>query len=134
MASDRKHLNDIGYRPKHQTRMLHERFWLQPSQPVHLLEHPHLSGEELLAEHKRCWDTFYSLKETLRRTRRQPMRSWPFLGRLTYILFCVAFKRVYQTHGVAADSVQDPRGPVTKTLIRIGAAIHNYWYRRAHFA
>ncbi len=131
MAADRKHLDVPDYRPKHQTRLLHERFWLQPSQPVHLLKHPRLTGEELLAEHERCWDTFYSLKETWRRTRRQPIRSWPFLGRLTYLLFCAIFKRVYQTHGVAADSVQDARGPVTVTLIGVGAAIHNRWYRRA---
>jgi hypothetical protein len=131
MASDRKHLAVVGYRPKHQTQMLHERFWLQPSQPVHLIKHPNLTGGELLAEHKRSWDTFYSLKATWRRTKRQPIRSWPLLGRLTYVLFCAIFKRVYQTHGVAADSVQDSRGPVTETLIRIGAAVHNRWYRRA---
>jgi radical SAM superfamily enzyme YgiQ (UPF0313 family) len=132
MTSDRKQAAVAGYRPKHQTQMLYDRFWLEPSRPVHLIKHPHLTSDELLSEHKQCWDTFYSFKETWRRTRRDPVKSWPVIGRLTYILFCAIFKRVYQTHGVAADSVQDSRGPVTEALIRIGAAVYNRWFRKRH--
>jgi hypothetical protein len=131
MMADRTRMAVVGYRPKHQTKMLYDRFWLEPSRPVHLIRHPNLTSEELLTEHKQCWDTFYSLKETWRRTRRDPIKTWPFIGRLTYILFCAIFKRVYQTHGVAADSVQDSRGPATEALIRIGAGVYNRWFRKA---
>jgi radical SAM superfamily enzyme YgiQ (UPF0313 family) len=134
MMSDRKHLAVAGYTPKHRTQMLYDRFWLEPSRPVHLIKHPTMTDAELLAEHERCWNRFYSLTETWRRTRRAPVNSWPVLGRLTYVLFCVIFKRVYHTHGVAADSVQHSHGAVTEVLIRVGARIFNRWYRRTSLA
>jgi hypothetical protein len=130
MARDRTHAADAGYQPKHQTAIAYDRYWLRPDRPVNLIAHPHMTSDELVAEHQRCWDTFYALTETIGRAMRHPIRTWPLHGRLIYILFCAIFKRVYAEHGVAADSVQGYKGVVTETLIRIGAGIYGRWFRR----
>jgi radical SAM superfamily enzyme YgiQ (UPF0313 family) len=132
MARDQKHIAVDGYQRKHATQFAFERYWLRPDRPVNLIRHPHMTGEQLLEEHQRCWDTFYALSETLKRVMRHPIRTWPLHGRLIYTLFCTIFKRVYAEHGIAADSVQGYKGVVTETLIRIGSVIYGRWFRRKH--
>jgi hypothetical protein len=134
MARDQQNASIDGYRTKHATQLAFERYWLRPDRPVRLIKHPHMTAEELVVEHARCWDTFYAFSETVKRAMRHPIRTWPLHGRLIYIFFCAIFKRVYAEHGVAADSVQGYKGVVTETLIRIGAAIYGRWFRRTRLA
>jgi radical SAM superfamily enzyme YgiQ (UPF0313 family) len=130
MLSDRKHAGETGYRPKHKTRMLYERFWLEPKKPVNFIDHPNMSAKELVKANRRCWDKFYAFRATIQRTRTGFMKRWPFIAKMTYVFFCMIFKRVYQEDGVAADSVQRRRGLVTETLIKAGATVYALWYRR----
>jgi radical SAM superfamily enzyme YgiQ (UPF0313 family) len=134
MDRDQKNAAVPGYRARHATQLAAERYWLQPDRPVNLIRHPHMSGEQLVAEHKRCWDTFYAFRETVKRAKRHPIRTWPLHGRFLYVLFCTIFKRIYAEHGVAADSVQGYKGFVTEMLIRVGAAIYAQWFRRTRLA
>lgn len=115
---------------KHALQVVEPRYWLSQARVVDQYHHPHMSREELQAENQRCWDEFYSLREILRRLQHGVARSWPFAGRLTYILLCLVFKRVYQGDGVSADCVQRKKGFVTRVLINLGAGIYNHCFRQ----
>jgi radical SAM superfamily enzyme YgiQ (UPF0313 family) len=127
-----KHLRrrDSDRQPKDSLQVLEARYWLSQNRVVDQYRHPYMSKEELLAENRRCWDDFYSLREILRRLRQGVARSWPLAGRLTYILLCLVFKRVYQGDGVSADCVQKKKGLATRLLIQLGAGIYNHYFRQ----
>src|SRR5262249_12755048 len=130
MMNDRKHLGESGFVPKHKTRILYDKPWLAPCKPVYLIRHSNMDSDELLAENKRCWDTFYSLEEIFRRLRAAPARSWPIAGKIAYACLCVVFKRVYAGHGVSADNVQRKKGVITRALIKIGAGAYSNLFRQ----
>jgi radical SAM superfamily enzyme YgiQ (UPF0313 family) len=130
MMKDRKNHEKSGLLPKHRTQILYDRFWLEPKKPVYLIKHPNMSSDELLKENKQCWDSFYSVKEIYKRTRMDIPKSWPLAGKITYVLLCIVFKRVYAGHGVSADSVQKKKGILTKALIKIGADVYSYFFRQ----
>ena len=132
MTSDAKNLARTNFVPKHKTRISEERFWLKPMNEVDLISHPNMSRDELLAENKKCWDSFYSFKEVLRRIRRGSPRSWPWASKFTYLLFCAAFRRVYGGQGMAADGVRRRRlGATTRAIIKIGIASYNHFRKRS---
>src|SRR5262245_5718030 len=74
---------------------------------------------------RKCWDSFYSLGEVLKRARRGVARSWPWAGRLAYIFLSIVFYRVYTGHGVSADNVRKKKGVVTKFFIRLAVGVYN---------
>ena len=53
---------DFTFTPKHATQISGERFWLKPKNEADLITHGIIPRDELFAEHKKCWDKFYSLK------------------------------------------------------------------------
>jgi len=130
MVSDRKNFGKSGFVPKHKTRILYDRHWLTPKKPVYLIKHSNMSSDELLAENKQCWDSFYSLREIFRRLGSGPARSWPIAGKTAYFFLCVVFKRVYAGHGVSADNVQRKRGVITRTLIKLGVGVYSHFFRQ----
>lgn len=131
MMSDAKHRGKPNFVPKHLTRISEERFWLKPMNEADHTRHANISREDLVAENKKCWDVFYSVKEALRRMKRGRARSWPLGGKLTYILLCLVFKRIYGGQGMAADGVrQKELGLLTKSLISLGVATYNSFFRR----
>ncbi|MGH9446269.1 MAG: B12-binding domain-containing radical SAM protein [Terriglobia bacterium] len=131
MMSDQKNRERPDFVPKHRIQLRGDRFWLKPGNEVDLIGHPNMSREELLEEGKKCWDSFYSLKEIIRRISRRPARTWTLPGRFTYLLFCMAFKRVYAGQGMAADGVRTRRlGTVTRAIIKIGIATYNRSFRK----
>jgi len=130
MMSDRRNRGSAGFVPKHQTRILYEKYWLTPEKPVYLIKHPNIESADLLAENKKCWDSFYGMREILRRTRTGPAKSWPIAGKIAYCCLSVIFKRVYSGHGVSADNVQRKKGIITRTLIRLGVGVYSCFFRQ----
>jgi radical SAM superfamily enzyme YgiQ (UPF0313 family) len=131
MMRDKSNRDRPGYTPKHAIAILHDKYWLKLLKPVDIISHPNMSRDELLLENKKCWESFYSLRQSIKRTRSKTTSRWSLPGRITYVLACLAFKRVYSGHGVSADSVVRKRtGLITRMLIRIGVRIYVYSYRR----
>ncbi len=131
MMNDKKHFARANFVPKHQTQIREERFWLKPLKQADLINHANISRDDLLAENKKCWDAFYSLKEIFRRTRRGRAKAWPLAAKFTYLLLCLGFKRIYAGHGVSADSVERKKmGFVTRILVKSGIRVYNYLFRR----
>jgi radical SAM superfamily enzyme YgiQ (UPF0313 family) len=131
MVSDKKNRGKPCFVPKHTIQLRDDRFWLNPRNEVDFIGHPNMSREDLLEESKKCWDTFYSFKEIVRRISRRPVQTWTLPGRFTYLLFCMAFKRIYAGQGMAADGVRTRRlGSVTRAVIKIGVATYNRSFRK----
>jgi len=131
MISDQKNRSRPNFVPKHKTQLREERFWLKPMNEVDPVAYANITRDDLLAESRKCWDAFYSIREVLRRVRRGRPGTWPWVAKFTYLLLCVAFKRIYGGQGMAADGVRRRRlGTITKTIIRIGIAIYNYHRRK----
>jgi radical SAM superfamily enzyme YgiQ (UPF0313 family) len=131
MVSDIQVRATPGGSPKHKTRVSQERFWLKNTNELDLMTHAHISKEDLLAENKECWDVFYSVREVVNRMRRGRPKSWPLAGKFTYLLLCLAFRRIYGGQGMAADGVRRKRlGIVTRTISKIGIAMYNHYFRR----
>ena len=131
MASDARNRVKINFTPKHTTKISGERFWLQPKTEVELITHGIIPQKELQAEHRKCWNKFYSLKEIVRRARTGSRKNWPFLGKFTYVMFCAIFKRIYGGQGMAADGVRRRKMSLsTRTLIKFGVATYNHYCRK----
>ncbi len=131
MIHDQKNIGRADFTPKHKTKLLRDRFWLTTLKPADFLKHPHMSRHELIAENKKCWDTFYSWRETWKRTRSGFLKSRPLPARMAYICFCLAFKRVYAGHGISADDVRRQRmGVMTRFIIKLGVGVYSCLCRR----
>jgi radical SAM superfamily enzyme YgiQ (UPF0313 family) len=129
-TSDIKNLAKPNFLPKHKARMRDERFWLLPVNEAEVIAHPNISKSELLAETRKCWNEFYSIREAIKRTRRGRLGTWKLKSKLTYVLFCMAFRRIYGGQGMAADGVKTRKlGIVTRTIMRIAVAAHNVLFR-----
>ena len=130
MMDDKKNLGKPGFRPKHKTQILADEYWLKPLKPVDIARHPNMSGIDLHRENKECWNSFYSLRQSLKRTGRGRARRWPWGAKLAYLLTCVLFKRAYAGYGMAADSVRrKENGTVTRMLLRTAVTVFNRYYR-----
>jgi radical SAM superfamily enzyme YgiQ (UPF0313 family) len=131
MMNDKKNLGKTGFRPKHKTQILTDDYWLTPLRPVDIIKHPNISKQDLHTENKKCWDSFYSMKESFKRTQRGKAKSWPLPGKLAYLLACVLFRRAYAGYGMAADSVRRTEmKPGTRLLIRAVVGLYNTFFRR----
>jgi len=131
MIQDRENRCKAGFVGKHKSQLVDGRYWLTDGRQVEVIRHPNLSADQWIAENKRCWNTFYSLKEVLRRTRRGVARSWPLPGKLTYLLVCLGFKRIYAGDGITADSAHRKKlGPFTRIIVRSAVAIYSYFFRQ----
>src|ERR1700739_1309449 len=63
-------------------------------------------------------NSFYSLRQSLKRTGCGRARRWPRGAKTAYLLICFLFKRAYAGYGMAADSVHAKEsGTVTKILL-----------------
>ncbi len=130
MKQDQKRYDEADYTPKHRTRILADRFWLEPHNPVDWFRHATMSSEELLRENKNCWDSFYSMREILKRAGSGVARSWPLAGRLAYVFLSIVFHRVYAGHGASADSVQKKKGLMTRLFIRLAVGAYSLFFRQ----
>jgi radical SAM superfamily enzyme YgiQ (UPF0313 family) len=129
MRQDRERRGS-GHSPKHQTQIVTDRFWLEPQDPIDWFRHATMSSAELRRENQACWDRFYSLREIVNRAQFGVARTWPWSGRLAYVLLSLIFHRVYAGHGVAADNVQRTRSRATKLLIQAAVGVYNRFFRR----
>ena len=129
MKKDQKHRDEAAYEPKHRTQIVGDRFWLDPHDPVGWFQHATMTTEVLLQENRKCWDSFYALRQILKRTHSGVARTWPLAGKLTYLFLSVVFHRVYAGHGVSADSVQKKRGMTTKLFIKLAVGVYGLFFR-----
>jgi radical SAM superfamily enzyme YgiQ (UPF0313 family) len=133
MMSDRKNLAKPGFHPKHQTQILYDDYWLKTLRPVDIIKHPNMTKIELHTENKKCWDSFYSLGESFKRSRCGSAKGWSWPARMTYLLVCLLFKRAYAGYGMAADSVRRKKsGTVTKVMIKTAVSAYNHFHREKH--
>jgi radical SAM superfamily enzyme YgiQ (UPF0313 family) len=131
MMSDTGNRGKADFVPKHATQISEDRFWLKPMNEVDHIRHANIRREDLLAENKKCWDAFYSVKQALKRMKQGRARKWPLAGKFTYLLLCLVFRRIYGGQGMAADGVRQKHlGFLTKNLISVGVAAYNYFFRR----
>jgi radical SAM superfamily enzyme YgiQ (UPF0313 family) len=131
MMNDRKNLAKPGFVPKHKTQILFDDYWLRPLRPVDIIKHPNIAKMDLHTENKKCWDGFYSPRESLKRIRRGKAKRWPLGGKITYLLVCMLFRRAYAGYGMAADSVRKKQsGAVTKALIKSAVSLFNHYFRQ----
>lgn len=134
MMNDKKNLGRPGFQPKHKTQILEEEYWLKPLRPVDIVKHPHISRGDLHRENKECWNSFYSLRQSVRRTTHGRASRWPLAARITYLLACMLFKLAYAGYGMAADSVQKKKnGIVTRMLLKAAVTVFNRYYREKRF-
>ena len=125
-----KERNGAASPVKNRTEILYDRFWLTPGTPVDWIKHPNMSREELLRVNQKCWSDFYALSEVIKRARFGVARSWPLAGKVTYVLLCMVFKRVYAGHGMSADSVQRQKGFATRALIKMATGVFALFFRK----
>ncbi|MCI0486360.1 MAG: radical SAM protein [Blastocatellia bacterium] len=131
MMADRKNLDRPGYVPKHKTEILHDRFWLTFQKPADIIKHPNMTREELIRENKRCWDAFYSSKEVFKRATRGIGKRWSPAARISYIMLCFIFKRIYSENGISADSVKRRKaGFITRFLVRIALGFYSRFFQK----
>jgi radical SAM superfamily enzyme YgiQ (UPF0313 family) len=131
MMNDRRNLGRPGFVPKRKTQIILDEYWLRPLRPVDIIRHPNITKNELHAENKECWNSFYSLRESLKRIRRGRPKSWPLAGKITYLVVCLLFRRAYAGYGMAADSVRRKESrTVTKVLLRFAVSVFNHHYRQ----
>jgi radical SAM superfamily enzyme YgiQ (UPF0313 family) len=131
LLSDRRNRGRAGYAPKHRIELLEEEFWLKPLSQLDVIRHPGLPRDQWERENRRCWDAFYSLRESARRLRRGWARTWPLAGKLTYLVACLAFRRVYGGNGISADAVNRRKlSLTTRWLVRVGVAIYGRFFRQ----
>ena len=58
-------------------------------------------------------------------------KNWPMAGKMTYLLLCLAFRRIYGGQGMAADGVRRKQmGTMTKVISKIGLAFYNHYFRK----
>jgi radical SAM superfamily enzyme YgiQ (UPF0313 family) len=130
LVNDRKHRGKPGFVPKHQIELVEDEFWLKPLSQLDVIRHPTLPREDWESENRKCWDAFYSLRESLRRVRSGWPRTWPLAGRITYLVACLAFRRVYSGNGISADAVNRRKlSFTTRCLIRVGVGIYDRFFR-----
>ncbi|MBZ5551248.1 MAG: B12-binding domain-containing radical SAM protein [Acidobacteriia bacterium] len=131
MMNDKKYRGKPDFVAKHTTQILQDRYWLKPLRPVDIVKHQNITMSELHAENKKCWDSFYSIRESLKRTRRGRARRWSWGGKMAYLFACLAFRGAYAGYGMAADSVRRKNmGFSTKILIKTAANVFNRFYRQ----
>jgi radical SAM superfamily enzyme YgiQ (UPF0313 family) len=118
MISDKKNEQKPNFVRKHRTRILKERFWLEPTtvKRAEIISYANISTPDLIAETTACWQTFYSMREAVRRLKTGPMGHWPLASKAAYLLFCMAFKKLYSGHGMAADSVRNKEMGTVDTI------------------
>jgi hypothetical protein len=120
MVQDQRKRESPGYRPKHRTALLLDRFWLTDAGPAEVIAHANLTGVDLLRENRLSWDRFYSLSEILRRTQSGIPERWGVIAKATYVMISLIFRRVYAGNGLVADVVHRRKlGRVTKAGITV---------------
>jgi hypothetical protein len=98
--------------------------------PVDIIKHPNISKDDLHDENKKCWDGFYSLGESYRRTRLGRAKSWSPAKKLAYVVVCLLFRRAYAGYGMAADSVRKTEmGLGTRMFIKLAVSFYNHFFR-----
>lgn len=128
--SDKRSFGKPGFRPKHLTQILSDEYWLTPLRPVDIIKHPNISAAQLHTENKKCWDSFYSLRESFKRARRGRAKSWPLAGKIAYLMACLVFRQAYAGYGMAADSVRRKEMTLrTKILLKSSVSLYNYFFR-----
>ncbi|PYS51559.1 MAG: radical SAM protein [Acidobacteria bacterium] len=131
MMSDKKNLEKPGFSPKHKTQILTDDYWLTPMRPVDIIKHPNISKDDLHLENKKCWDSFYSLRESFKRTKHGRAKSWSPAKKMAYMMVCILFRQAYAGYGMAADSVRKKEmGIGTRLLIKSAISFYNHFFRR----
>jgi radical SAM superfamily enzyme YgiQ (UPF0313 family) len=131
MMNDKKNLGKPGFSPKHKTQILADEYWLTRMRPVDIIKHPNISKDDLHVENKKCWDDFYSLGESYKRTKLGRAKSWSPAKKLAYLMVCILFRQAYAGYGMAADSVRKTEmGLGKRMLIKSAVRFYNHFFRR----
>ncbi len=118
MLSDNKSAADPAFVRKHKTEILRDRFWLEPTtvKRDQIMHYANIGTADLIRETTQCWQEFYSVPEALKRARLGVMGRWPVAVKLTYLLLCLSFKRLYSGQGMVADSVRKKQAGTVEAI------------------
>jgi radical SAM superfamily enzyme YgiQ (UPF0313 family) len=120
--------NGDGWKPKHQNRILYDRYWIDPQKPAVLFQHHKLDSDTLITEIKKSWATFYDLKEIRKRAN---ATKWPLSGKIWYALACKGFKALYANYGFSADSVKTKKmALVARWGLKAAVLFYNSFFRK----
>ena len=98
-------------------------YWLDPTHPRILYEHPHLSTNELLERIEKAWRVFYSLSAVVKRSRQFGLLGDPRRF-LAYLVVCRGLLTRYKRYGISADSaVQGTKRRLATLLGRTALAL-----------
>ena len=115
-------------KPKHQNKLLYDRFWTDPKKPAVLIEHQNMDSTTLVQEIRKSWSEFYSWKEIRRRAN---MTRWPITGKIWYALACYGFKAIYSGLGFSADSVKTKKMAILPSLaLKTAIGFYNSFFRK----
>ena len=113
--------------PKHRTKILYDRFWMDPMKPTVLIEHPNIESATLVREIRKSWAEFYSLKEIRKRANKT---RWPVSGKIWYALACMGFRSLYAGYGISADSAKTKKMTFIPSLaLKTAVFFYNSFYR-----
>ena len=115
-------------KPKHQNKILYEKFWMDPKKPAVLIEHKTLDSVTLVTEIRKSWADFYNFKEIRRRASET---RWPLTGKIWYALACIGFKAVYSGLGFSADSVKTKKMALFPSIaLKTAIGFYNAFFRK----
>jgi len=101
--------------PKHSARLLHEKYWLETQLPRVIVEHPHMTAQELLRVNQECWNSFYALREIWKRAVGLPCSlTW----KLIYIFSSRGFRALYAGRGISADGAPRKLGFLPRLALK----------------
>jgi radical SAM superfamily enzyme YgiQ (UPF0313 family) len=130
MVTDRRNAGKPGYTPRHRSRLLYDRFWLMGLPHAYVVRHANMTSAQLIVANRKCWDAFYSPREVLRRIRTGMPARWSAGGRLAYFIASLTFRRIYASHGVAADSVRkENMGLLTRLMLKLSIGVYSVFYQ-----
>jgi radical SAM superfamily enzyme YgiQ (UPF0313 family) len=115
--------------PKHATKLLYKEYWLKPNLPRVIIEHPHISAEDLLLANQECWSDFYSFREIWKRAVELPCSlTW----KLIFAFASRGFRAIYAGRGISADGARRKLGFLPRlTLTGAGKLLAFSSYRRS---
>jgi radical SAM superfamily enzyme YgiQ (UPF0313 family) len=118
MVADRKRLSTsdpLSLAPKHGSKLLYEKYWLDNRCPRVIVKHPRMTEQELLHANQGCWNDFYSFREIWKRAV-QLRCSWTW--KFIFVFASRGFRALYAGRGISADGVRRKLGLMPRLALK----------------
>ncbi len=113
---------------KHKIRLKNPTYWLDPTHPRVVIDHPTMKEDVILENFEEIWNRSY---DPLGIIGRAWDTSWPLMGKLAFFLISLYFRKIFADSGVAADGARKKQlGSSTRLMIKAGGKVLAYSYAR----